>query len=213
MNDHKRKSRSRWIVSAGLLLAGVAAFLGGRVTPGWSVALPFVATILVVASAATAIGAVASGSLSMSDGKRRVLLWSSASLALELALLVIAGGYELLVIVSPLCNDACAYFNAYILIGIGGTLAFATIIALLGAVISGLTNAAQSRERWWFVAILISLFGALSVVAWEALVIQRPQLEGYAPIESVQGWLIPLAPLLLAILVVMFSLSGARQPA
>lgn len=227
MNDHKRTSRNQWIWSAGLLLAGVAAFWGGMVGPAWSAALPFVATILVVASAATAIGAVASGSQSMDSGKRGALLWSSTSLALGLAASVITVGAEVSVfasaspVTSRLCAtsyehpsaEGCEYSYAYIFIGIGGILAIATIIALLGAVISGLINAARSREYWWFVAILIALFVALSVVTLDPLALSHPQWEGYSPFLDVQGWLIPVAPLLLSILMALFSLSSARQPA
>lgn len=222
MNDHQRKARNQWIWSAGLLLAGVAAFLGEWAGAEWAAALLVVATILVVASGATAIGAVASGSRSMSGGKRTVLLWSTWSLTLQLVTFVITGGYEASIVASPLCkvtyeangvsSEGCGYLYAYMLIGIGGSLAIAAIIALLGAVISGLINAVLRRQSWWLVAILTTLLAALAVVIWDPLALSHPQWEGYSPLLDVQGWLIPLAPLFVSILMVIFSLSGARQP-
>lgn len=223
MNDHKRTARNQCIRSAGFLLAGVAAFLGEWAGTEWAAALLFVATLLVMASGATAMGAVASGSLSMNGDKRMVLLWSTWSLTLELAAFVITGGYEVSIVASPLCHapygasatysESCGYSYAYILIWIGGILAIAAIIALLGAVISGLINAVQSRQGWWFVAILTAVFAALAVDIWDPLALSHPQWEGYSPLMDVQGWLIPLAPLLVSVLMVIFSLSGARQPA
>ena len=219
MNNHKRKARTLSIWSAVLLLAAVAAYLGGFTGAAWTAALPFVATTLVVASAATAMGAVASGSRPMNGGKRTVLLWSSGALTLELAFVVIAWGLETTV-VSAACDGAylgsaenCGYAYAYLLVGFGGLVAIAAIIALLGAVFAGLINAGQGGERWWFATILTSLLGAVAVVGWDALVLRMPQLEGYSSLESVQGWLILVAPLLLSMLTLMFSLVGARQPA
>jgi hypothetical protein len=209
----KRKARARAIWAAGFLLAGVAAFLGAATTDG-NPLLALGAVALVIASALTAVGAVAAGSRAMADwDKRRVLLWSSWCLALALAGLVISGGVGA-ILAGPTCQrvaeEGCGFTYGLPLIGIWAFLGVASVITYLGAGIAGVSNAAQSGERGWFAAILASLLGSAAVVvaAIVALVqglIRDPTLQVAVLV------LVPLSLLLFSVLTLIYGLSGVKQ--
>jgi hypothetical protein len=197
-----------------LLLGGVIIFLSPLTGADGMGYLPFVAPLLVIASALTALAAVAAASRLVDKGKRTTLLWSSWFLALELVFVVISAGFGV-TFAGPLCagpagGDACAFVYGFPLIGISAILAIVIIVAGFGAAITGLSSAARLGKRGWFVAILTSLIAAV-IVPVAAVLALAEKLASDPILQVLLGVLIALAPVLLSILTLILSLSIVRQ--
>lgn len=205
--------RSLWaIIFLLIALAPYIAVIAGSQDAAFFSA--FVTPLFLAASEVAVIRAILAGSHITDMRKRQILAWSLVFVISALALLILLLG-SYLVSSTPYCTSALtakrcaqslglpAYFSM-------GAFVIVSVLAVLVAPITALSNAAGTGRWLWFLVILFLLLGSLAA-AGSVLV---PSGANVVKVFTSRDWLSILriaSPLLLPIIALLYSLTDREQ--
>jgi hypothetical protein len=228
---------SMW--SLGLLLGALIAFLvvvlttptpyglhGLPLTSDTEVDFLLLAAFLVAVSALVALGAVAAGTRGLDKRTRAVRRRSIDALICLLAnvLIFVPAGLLDLGRGNKVPGGECAYdsttcigrpmqlgYGVFFLVFV--PLLITYVICMIGAVAAGISRAAKSGKRGWFVAIPVYLIGSVIIAVWAIVTLAQAASQGLTmePSSEVALSLLILTPFLTPVVTLLYSLVDREQ--